>query len=88
MVSAQGSRGEGGQSWRGEGKKATFSGQTSEFQACTVEWSQDLLTIFVCRFLAWCRAAKIEPYIVVNMGTGTLEDALNWIEYCNGTGDT
>ncbi|KAI0716651.1 glycoside hydrolase [Earliella scabrosa] len=38
--------------------------------------------------IAWCRAAKIEPYIVLNMGTGTLEDALHWIEYCNGTGDT
>ena len=22
------------------------------------------------------------------MGTGTLEEALHWIEYCNGTGDT
>lgn len=32
--------------------------------------------------------AKIEPYIILNMGTGSLEDALNWIEYCNGTGDT
>ncbi|EJF59514.1 glycoside hydrolase [Dichomitus squalens LYAD-421 SS1] len=39
-------------------------------------------------FIAWCRTAKIEPYIVLNMGTGTLEDALHWIEYCNGTGDT
>ncbi|TFK80982.1 glycoside hydrolase family 51 protein [Polyporus arcularius HHB13444] len=39
-------------------------------------------------FVAWCRVAKIEPYIVFNMGTGTLEDALHWLEYCNGTGDT
>ncbi|OCH86846.1 glycoside hydrolase [Obba rivulosa] len=39
-------------------------------------------------FIAWCRVAEIEPYIVVNMGTGTLEEALHWIEYCNGTGDT
>ncbi|KAH9937983.1 glycoside hydrolase [Amylocystis lapponica] len=39
-------------------------------------------------FIAWCRVAKIEPYIVLNMGTGTLEDALHWVEYCNGTGDT
>lgn len=22
------------------------------------------------------------------MGTGTLEDALDWVEYCNGTGNT
>lgn len=41
-----------------------------------------------CRFIAWCRVAKIEPYVVFNMGTGTLQDALHWIEYCNGTGDT
>ncbi|TCD60771.1 hypothetical protein EIP91_009540 [Steccherinum ochraceum] len=39
-------------------------------------------------FIAWCRVAKIEPYIILNMGTGTLREALNWIEYCNGTGDT
>ncbi|KAJ8454439.1 hypothetical protein ONZ45_g19305 [Pleurotus djamor] len=29
-----------------------------------------------------------EPYICLNMGTGTLEDALAWVEYCNGTGNT
>ncbi|EKM57999.1 glycoside hydrolase family 51 protein [Phanerochaete carnosa HHB-10118-sp] len=39
-------------------------------------------------FIAWCRLARIEPYIILNMGTGTLDDALHWIEYCNGTGDT
>jgi hypothetical protein len=22
------------------------------------------------------------------MGDGTLQEALNWLEYCNGTGDT
>ncbi|THH00489.1 hypothetical protein EW026_g2051 [Hermanssonia centrifuga] len=38
--------------------------------------------------IAWCRLAKIEPYIILNMGTGTLEEALHWIEYCNGAGDT
>ena len=42
-----------------------------------------------CPFcIAWCRVAKIEPFLVLNMGTGTLREALNWIEYCNGTGDT
>ena len=40
------------------------------------------------RFIAWCRLARIEPYIILNMGTGTLDEALHWIEYCNGTGDT
>lgn len=41
-----------------------------------------------CRFIQWCRVAKIEPFIILNMGTGTLAEALHWIEYCNGTGDT
>lgn len=40
------------------------------------------------RFIAWCQVAKIAPYIILNMGTGTLEDALHWLDYCNGTGDT
>lgn len=35
-----------------------------------------------------CREAKCEPYICLNMGTGTLEEAIRWLEYCNGTGDT
>ncbi|KZV67952.1 glycoside hydrolase family 51 protein [Peniophora sp. CONT] len=39
-------------------------------------------------FIQWCRVAKTEPYLCFNMGTGTLEEALNWVEYCNGTGDT
>lgn len=39
-------------------------------------------------FIEWCRAAKTEPFIILNMGTGTLAEALHWIEYCNGTGDT
>ena len=53
------------------------------------EFSESLSSVaYTARFIAWCRLAKIEPYIIVNMGTGALEDALNWIEYCNGTGDT
>jgi alpha-N-arabinofuranosidase len=29
-----------------------------------------------------------EPYICINLGTGTLDEARNWVEYCNGTGNT
>ena len=36
-------------------------------------------------FLAWCEQVGAEPYINVNLGTGTLVDALRWIDYCNGT---
>jgi alpha-N-arabinofuranosidase len=39
-------------------------------------------------FIAYCREIDTEPYICVNMGTGTIDEAANWVEYCNGTGDT
>ncbi|KAI1318740.1 glycoside hydrolase superfamily [Xylariaceae sp. FL0255] len=31
---------------------------------------------------------RVEPYICLNMGTGTLDEALAWVEYCNGTQNT
>ena len=34
-------------------------------------------------FLAYCRAIGTEPYVAVNLGTGTLDEARNWVEYCN-----
>jgi alpha-L-arabinofuranosidase len=39
-------------------------------------------------FLAYCSELGTEPYICLNMGTGTLREALDWVEYCNGAGDT
>jgi alpha-N-arabinofuranosidase len=39
-------------------------------------------------FMAWCQTAGVEPVFCLNMGTGTLDEALAWVEYCNGTGDT
>ena len=39
-------------------------------------------------FMHYCQTLGIEPYICVNMGTGTIDEARNWVEYCNGTGDT
>jgi alpha-L-arabinofuranosidase len=39
-------------------------------------------------FTAWCAAAGVEPVLCLNMGTGTLDEALAWVEYCNGTDDT
>ncbi|MFD4603827.1 alpha-L-arabinofuranosidase C-terminal domain-containing protein [Streptomyces sp. NPDC058464] len=35
-------------------------------------------------FVAWCRKVGAEPYLCVNMGTGTAEAARDWVEYCNG----
>jgi alpha-L-arabinofuranosidase len=39
-------------------------------------------------FIAYCGELGTEPYICLNMGTGTLEEALAWVEYCNRAGDT
>jgi len=39
-------------------------------------------------FISYCRKLNAEPFLVVNMATGTPEEAANWVEYCNGTDDT
>lgn len=39
-------------------------------------------------FIQYCRTIGAEPYLCVNMGTGTMDEAQAWVEYCNGTGDT
>jgi alpha-N-arabinofuranosidase len=39
-------------------------------------------------FIAYCRAIEAEPFICVNMGSGTMDEAQAWVEYCNGTGNT
>jgi alpha-L-arabinofuranosidase len=38
--------------------------------------------------IAYCRELGAEPYICLNMGTGSLDEARAWVEYCNGAGDT
>jgi alpha-N-arabinofuranosidase len=39
-------------------------------------------------FLAYCAELGAEPYICLNMGTGTLAEALAWVEYCNSARHT
>jgi alpha-N-arabinofuranosidase len=39
-------------------------------------------------FVEYCRQIGAEPFLVINMSTGTPEEASNWVEYCNGDGDT
>lgn len=39
-------------------------------------------------FIAFCRAVGCEPMICVNAGSGTPQEAAQWIEYCNGSTDT
>ncbi len=35
-------------------------------------------------FIEFCRAVGCEPMICINAGSGTREEAAQWIEYCNG----
>lgn len=39
-------------------------------------------------FIKLCRKLNAEPVIGVNMGSGTPEEAMNWVEYCNSEGNT
>jgi len=39
-------------------------------------------------FIQYCRLIGAEPYICVNMGTGSIDEAQAWVEYCNGSGNT
>lgn len=39
-------------------------------------------------FMEWAKELGTDCMLCLNMGTGTLEDALAWIEYCNGAQDT
>ena len=34
-------------------------------------------------FLKYCEMAGTEPYICINLGLGTIDDARHWVEYCN-----
>jgi alpha-N-arabinofuranosidase len=34
-------------------------------------------------FVEFAKEIGTEPYFTVNMGTGTIEEAKNWVEYCN-----
>jgi alpha-N-arabinofuranosidase len=38
-------------------------------------------------FLEFCRLLNAEPFLNANVGTGSTAEALNWLEYCNGTGN-
>jgi len=39
-------------------------------------------------FLRWCEKVGTEPYVNFNLGTGTLDEALRWMDYCIGTAPT
>lgn len=37
-------------------------------------------------FIHFCQQVGAQPYITVNVGTGTPEEAADWVEYCNREG--
>ena len=39
-------------------------------------------------FMTFCKELNAKPLITVNCGTGTPEEAANWVEYCNGDANT
>jgi len=39
-------------------------------------------------FIQFCQRIGAEPYICVNMGTGTIDEAIEWVEYCNRKGNS
>ena len=39
-------------------------------------------------FMRFCDMIGAEPYICLNVGSGTVEEARSWVEYCNGSQPT
>jgi alpha-N-arabinofuranosidase len=39
-------------------------------------------------FIRLCRLTGAEPYICINVGTGSVQEAVAWVEYCNSDKDT
>ncbi len=39
-------------------------------------------------FLKYCQRLGVEPYLCINAGLGTVDQARHWVEYCNEPGNT
>jgi alpha-L-arabinofuranosidase len=39
-------------------------------------------------FLKYCQRVGAEPYVCINAGLGSVDDARHWVEYCNEPGNT
>ncbi|MCK5738939.1 alpha-N-arabinofuranosidase [bacterium] len=39
-------------------------------------------------FMQFCDMIDTDPYICLNVGSGTVEEARSWVEYCNASQDT
>lgn len=62
-----------------------------EQRSRTIDWhfGYDVSNAFgTAEFVRYCRAVGAEPQINLTTGTGTLREALNWLEYCNSSHDS
>ena len=58
-------------------------------QTVNVWWRQSEPNAFgTDEFMKFCASVGCEPYICVNVGTGTPREAVEWLEYCNHGGDS
>jgi alpha-N-arabinofuranosidase len=52
-------------------------------------WGRDEGNAFgTDEFLEYCRLSGVSPYLCVNVGSGSPEEALEWMMYCNGKEST
>ena len=52
-------------------------------------WIQDEPNSFgTDEFMRFCRLVGAEPYLSINVGTGSVREALSWLEYCNSDKDS
>ena len=90
MVDRRGLRGRTGAS------PTTTTGRTASARASerprTVNlwWGQNVETngFGTHEFIRFCRLLGAKPYLAGNVGSGTLREMRDWVEYCNFTGDS
>jgi len=51
-------------------------------------WGEEPNEFGTHEFLYLCKKVKAEPYICLNVGSGSPEEAFSWVEYCNYGGDS
>ena len=50
--------------------------------------TEDTNQFGTAEFIELCRQTEAEPYICLNLGTGSIDEAMQWVEYCNLDGNT
>ena len=58
-------------------------------QTVNIWWAQaEPNTFGTDEFVRFCREVGCEPYICLNVGSGSPREAMQWLEYCNFGGDS